>query len=124
MKNLFVPYEIRELAEANGIMPIKVIGSIGATIEGITYQHIVDWFREEHEIYINVVREPIGSDEWELSYEINYLPNDKKHVKRRGPEFIWIRSFSCNGSTYWGAWSSYYEAFNEALKKSFKLLTP
>lgn len=81
------------------------------------------WLREVHQIHIQVKRECIGSDEWEFSYLIDYLPKDFWNYKRRATHFEYIESFSMSGgATYSGAWSTYEECLEKALFHALKLI--
>jgi len=92
------------------------------TFKIVTQSLLQKWLREEHEIHIIAHREGIGSDEWDYSYDIEYLPKDKCDVKRRSIEFKYIHSYFEQGGTYIGAWNTYEEALEEGLMHGLKLL--
>ena len=72
------------------------------------------WLRDNYDIFVSVKRIPTGSDEWEFSYIIEYLPKDKRDVKRRCPEFRY--NFT---SQRWNDWE---DALEEGLKEGLKLI--
>lgn len=72
------------------------------------------WLRDNYDIFVSVQRVPTGSDEWEFSYIIEYLPQDKRDVKRRCPEFRY--NFT---SQRWNDWE---DALEEGLKEGLKLI--
>jgi hypothetical protein len=97
--------------------------NLGSGVVAPLYQQLVDWFRNEHKIFININKEALGSDEWENSFTIEYLPKEFWNEKRRIQHFITINSFSLTGgATYIGAWDNYYHAWDMALEKSFELI--
>lgn len=87
-----------------------------------TQTQLQKWLREKHEIHIVVKRKTVGSDEWEYSYEINYLPKDCWELKRRSSSFIYVASFGATSSTYIGAWRTYEKALEQALLHGLKLI--
>lgn len=80
------------------------------------------WTREVHYIYITVVKQTLGSDEWGFAYEISYLPKEFEDAKRRCPHFINIDSFHGGGASYAGAWDTYEEALENGLLKALNLI--
>jgi hypothetical protein len=80
------------------------------------------WLRDEHLIFVSVVREPIGSDEWEWAYTIEYLPKKHHNEKRRTPFFVTIKSFHEGPGSYTGAWHDYEQALEEGLQKGLSLI--
>lgn len=80
------------------------------------------WLRENHEIHVHSKIEFTGTDEWEFSYKIKYLPKDKFEAKRRSPEFKEVYSYVESPSGYIGAWRTYEEALEIALTKALTLI--
>ena len=80
------------------------------------------WLREQFQIFVSVTREAIGSDEWEWSYEIEYLPKEHWGAKRRVGFFKEIKVFSDGYGTYSGAWNKYEEALEKGLQAGLKLI--
>lgn len=72
------------------------------------------WLRDEFDIFVEVKRIYTGSDEWEFSYAIGYLPRDKRDVKRRCQEFM--HSYTSQ------RWNDYEDALEEGLKEGLKLI--
>ena len=72
------------------------------------------WLRDNYDIFVSVQRIPTGSDEWEFSYSIEYLPRDKRNVKRRCSEFMYSYT-----SQKWNDWE---DALEEGLKEGLKLI--
>lgn len=85
------------------------------------YEQAFDWF-ERFNMYSVIERTSIGSDEWEYSYSINYLPIEFKDYKRRGIHFKWIHSFREDGTCYEGAWGDKNEAREECLKRLIQII--
>jgi hypothetical protein len=88
------------------------------------YQEMRDLydFFDSFDIYISTHKEDIGSDEWEFSYEIEYLPKEHENAKRRCAHFEIIRSYSEYGATYTGAYTTRVWAEIEAFEKGFEIL--
>lgn len=80
------------------------------------------WLRENHEIHVHSKIEFTGTDEWEFSYKIKYLPKDKFEAKRRSPEFKEVYSYIESPSGYIGAWRTYEEALEKGLQKALTLI--
>lgn len=83
---------------------------------------LAKWLRDHHYIFITVVRETIGSDEWVFAYRLDYLPKEYWEAKRRCPHFQVKESFSDGFGTYSGGWDTFEEALENALKHSLELL--
>jgi hypothetical protein len=108
---------------SNGI----ILGSIDnledkTTFLAPTQSLLQRWLREMHTIYITIVKETLGSDEWAFAYEISYLPKEHENEKRRCPHFVNIDSFRMGYATYSGAWDSYEEALENGLQQALKLI--
>lgn len=80
------------------------------------------WLREEGWVHISIVKACVGSDEMEYAYEIQYLPKEFWERKRHVQHLVDIESFEIGPGSYDGAWSSYEEALEEALKRALKLI--
>ena len=78
------------------------------------------WLREEHQIHVHSKIEFVGTDEWEFSYKIKYLPRDKFEAKRRSHEFKEVYSYVESPSGYIGAWRTYEEALENGLLEALK----
>jgi hypothetical protein len=72
------------------------------------------WLRDEFDIFVSVKRIPTGSDEWDFSYAIEYLPRDKRDVKRRCLEFM--NSYTSQ------RWNNWEDALEEGLKEGLKFI--
>lgn len=79
-------------------------------------------FFDYYDIYLAIHKEDIGSDEWEFSYEIEYLPIEFEKYKRRCSYFKTILSFKEYGHTYIGAWVNRIKAEQEAFTRAFEVL--
>ena len=77
-------------------------------------------FRVNYNIHISIDYSYIDSSTFEFTYLIRYFPKDKEHLKRGYDERI--ESFQCYGGSYSGAWGTYEEALDEAIKKANTLL--
>ena len=100
--------------EQKNIIIHSITKPFGLMYYASSQSQLQKWLREEHEIHICVTLECIGSDEWEYSYNIIYLPKDEMNEKRRSSKFQTIYSFNGAGSSYIGAWETYEEALEEA----------
>lgn len=85
------------------------------------WQQAFDWMGNNHFIYAYIRKCVIGSDEWEYSYEIDYLPKEFWEYKRRASHFVYIESISFGSATYSGAWATRYEAQQNCLEKLIEL---
>ena len=79
-------------------------------------------FLDDYYIHISTDIEIIGSDEWEFSYKITWLPIEHDNEKRRCGWLKTKYSYIDGGSSYSGAWDTRNEATNESLLKAFELL--
>jgi len=116
MEDTQITYAIAKLANEKGIKDCMINDKL------ITQSILQKILREEYEIHVHSKVEFIGSDEWEYSYKIKYLPKDKQDVKRRTLEFKTIYSFKEDGTTYIGAWNTYEKALEEGLLKALTLM--
>ena len=80
------------------------------------------WLREKHEIHVHSKIEFVGTDEWEFSYKIKYLPKNKFEVKRRSIEFETIYSFIESPGSYSGTWRTYEQALEQGLQHALNLI--
>jgi len=79
--------------------------------------------RNNYNIFININRHSIGSDEWVFGYYIEYLPKKHWQAKRRSSKFEYIEDkFYIGYGTYGNAWDTYEEALENALVKSLTLI--
>lgn len=78
----------------------------------------------QKDIYIFHTFESLGSDEWEIGYQIKYLPKEAQDLKRRTNSFVTVNSFTCPGATYSGAWPTITEALEEGIKYANKVIVP
>ena len=114
MKHLFVPYELALLAKEKGFdepcfgfynlftdefcyNSAPSTFSSKDVLQAPLYQQLVDWFRKEFEIYIQVIHYDAGHFEWTI---------------KQGKKFRYPHT----------TFTSYYEALNSALTKSFELI--
>ena len=81
-----------------------------------TIAEVVMWLYEKHGIWIAVNRVVIGSDEWDYSYIISYLPKEYEFEKRRSKHLVEIQSFKEGVGSYHGAWYTPTEAYEAAIK--------
>lgn len=82
-----------------------------------TYFELSKWLREEHEIYLFIHRHSTGSDEWEFSYSVQYLPKQYHNLKRRSTKFKYIEdTYIEYPGGYTGCWYTYEEALEAGLK--------
>ena len=87
---------------------------VKAIYEAPTLYVLQSWLRDNYDIFVSVKRISTGSDEWKFSYAIEYLPRDKRDVKRRCPEFMYSYT-----SQRWNDWE---DALEEGLKEGLKLI--
>jgi hypothetical protein len=90
------------------------------TVDAPLWQQVIEWFTTL-DIFISIYRKVLGSDEWEYSYCIEYLPNDKKDVKRRCLEFKSYDPYLEHEGLYSGAWDTIYEAYEKSILKAIKI---
>lgn len=79
---------------------------------------------EGHEIYVSTELQTIGSDEWEFSFYIQWIPPEAQTLKRRAGEFKYYKSFSCFPPTYDGAWTTQAQALEEGIKYAKENILP
>lgn len=110
--NIWCPYGYK----LGNIKPSKrkVYHDVRAIYEAPTLYVLQSWLRDMYDVFVSVKRIPTGSDEWEFSYIIEYLPQDKRDVKRRCPEFRYNYT-----SQRWNDWE---DALEEGLKEGLKLI--
>lgn len=95
--------------------------SLALLLDKVTNEELVE-FLDDELIYISTDIEIIGSDEWEFSYAINWLPIQHYNEKRRCGWFETKHSYIESGSSYTGAWRTRKEATEAAIQKAFELL--
>lgn len=83
---------------------------------------VIMWLYEKHEIWIDVNRVILGSDEWGFGYSISYLPKEFQNAKRRCSYLKIEESFHEGVSSYVGAWDLPTEAYLEAIEYALKNL--
>lgn len=123
MKHLFIPYPLAVLAKEKGFdeecvtffnsegklnmalvqvgleLPLSNSQMSKNRIAAPLYQQIVDWFREEHDLDINIIR---------------WVPNKSFYFKIQDG-LKSVKSHSYDEFTY-------YEALNKAIEEAFKLI--
>lgn len=135
MKELFVPYPIALLAKEKGfdepclafyapgekLYPVMQEpakgsyfndGNFDETLRAPLYQQLVDWFREEHNLFIKIDNFPTEEDTVDYDYCICRCDSD---VDERG-YMEYIIDYSLERSF------TYYEALNEAIEEAFKII--
>lgn len=142
MKEQFVPYELalklkklgfdeecfgawkdNKKTPMKGYFENQIISSLDNAILAPLWQQAFDWF-DTFNMYSEINRIPIGSDEWEYGFTIDYLPVEGKNFKRRSGCFKTFYSFTENGSTYMGAWKACLEKLIEILTvKKFLMMS-
>ncbi len=133
MKHLFIPYELAKLAEEKGFdeecfgvytdttnKTLFIIGHEEGYLQARILcnaplrQQLVDWFREKHNIEIQV-RIMAGSD---------ILGNRIKGKEK--VYYYWIfdlnQKYWNSGETISKEYFNYYEALDSAIKEAFKLI--
>jgi hypothetical protein len=118
MKNIFIPYELAVIAKEKGFNEQTLAfytttekELIQIPLEGKTvlnhlqlkaplYQQILDWLREEHNLFIEISLEKYGT----LKIEIKGI--------------IKLESLYCNCYT---SKENYYEALNKSIEEALKL---
>lgn len=98
MENLFVPYEIETKLESLGLKKLQVMDNFGIPIEGILFQQALDWFREKHNLHIEVLYQGRTTGDYMSFVE----PNAKEAME------VW------NGR--------YYESLNKAIEQALTLI--
>lgn len=84
----------------------------GIKVAAITYQQLIDWFREEHNLFIKIDNFPTEEDTVDYDYCICRCDSD---VDERG-NMKYIIDYSLARSF------TYYEALNEAIEEAFKFI--
>lgn len=127
MKKLFAPYGLALLAKEKGFNEpcftyytsdsVLISGVVSQnlnnfntdtfTVSAPLYQQLVDWFREEHEIVIDVFQEYDGDNVYSGFWEVDI--SELKKYKQ--PHALVIEE----------VFVDYYEALNKALTEAFKL---
>lgn len=87
-----------------------------------TIAQVIMWLYEKHEVWIQIQRETIGSDEWVFAFVIDYLPKEFFLNKRRASHFKTIESFIPGMSSYEGGWKEPNEAYLQAIEYTLKNL--
>jgi len=118
MKHLFLPYNLALIAKEKGFPQEHILGYFyyddrlerdtiflqykEDCIAAPLYQQIIDWFREKHNLYINIYQNGDTDDEYVLRvYDTKY-----PHTTR-------VVSNGCN---------SYYNELNKAIREAFRLI--
>lgn len=111
-------------ADGSSIQPYKWFTQeeLADHIDAPTIAEVVMWLYEKYWIWITVRREFVGSDEWEFSYIISYLPKEFIKAKKRSIHFKTIESFKENIGSYQGAWFLPKEAYEKAIEYTLKNL--
>lgn len=147
MNHLFVPYELAvklknvgfyepviagydvddkkliSIVNEEGILSGVKTESLLTVIAAPLYQQVVDWLWDKHMIFISIVRESLGSDEWEFGYHIEWLPKDCWDLKKRSASFKYKNSYiESPGGTYYGAWPTISEALTNAIEEALNLI--
>ena len=126
MKHLFVPYELALLAKEKGFDE-PCLGCYASFYESTSpyhyteykeefndydvfvqsplYQQLTDWFRDEHNISVDVINRHNNKEEWGF-YLVNTILSEDNNL-----DFDSIKSYK-----------SYYEALTAALTESFNLI--
>lgn len=112
MKHLFIPYELAVIAKEKGFndeclsgydkdkQPLICNPSEFGILPAPLYQQIVDWFREKHNIYI------------EITLTTTY--DFKVEIKGEGMELLY--------RTWKLTKEDYHEALNKSIEAAFKLI--
>lgn len=98
MENLFVPYEIETKLESLGFKKIQVMDNFGIPTEGILFQQALDWFREKHNLHIEVFYQGRTTGYYVCFVE----PNGKEAIQ------VWH--------------GRYHEALNKGIEQALKLI--
>jgi hypothetical protein len=114
IEDLFVPYDIAKLLWDKGCKLKAYFGGwddnqkwywhpdSDITLDAPTYQQVVDWFREKHNIIVEIWFSPEETDGFIWLYEIY---NKGKETEAHGNYF-----------------NNYYEALTEAIKHALTLI--
>ena len=109
----YVSYDL-DLTSSRPWKPTKIVATAAPFQE-----EVAKLFREEHEIYISIDNDWIGSDEMVYSYHIQIVWD--VDAKRRCEHVEDIFSLTICPGTYTGGWDTYEEAFNEGILKACDL---